>query len=416
MEDENKTTENKITVKEAKKLCLSAFTTGFLLAVLITMLAFLAPDLYTRFVKHKIPPRAKMTMIYNIMKKYYIDDIDKDDMYEGMYTGMAAMPTDVYSYYMSAEEARKYNERTDGNYVGIGVQIQGDTKTKELEIVDVYKSSPAYEAGIKEGDILKSVSGVAVGAENMDEAVEMVRGPENTSVDMVIYRPDEDRDIDVTCFRKQVDMTTVYGRMLDGKTGYIQITGFEGVTPEQFSNVLDELTKEGMVKLVVDVRNNPGGLLYSISAVADNLLPKGTLTYTEDKYGKRDYVYTDDTYMDIPMVVLCNEYSASAAELFTGAVKDMGRGKIIGKTTYGKGIVQTPFTLADGSIVKLTTSKYYTPSGVCIQGVGIEPDYDVDQAEDYEMPDLDEDEAMPDVINDLQLKKALEVLNDETAK
>ena len=250
MEDENKTTENKITVKEAKKLCLSAFTTGFLLAVLITMLAFLAPDLYTRFVKHEIPPREKMTMIYNIMKKYYIDDIDKDDMYEGMYTGMAAMPTDVYSYYMSAEEARKYNERTDGNYVGIGVQIQGDTKTKELEIVDVYKSSPAYEAGIKEGDILKSVSGVAVGAENMDEAVEMVRGPENTSVDMVIYRPDEDRDIDVTCFRKQVDMTTVYGRMLDGKTGYIQITGFEGVTPEQFSNVLDELTKSGMIKTV----------------------------------------------------------------------------------------------------------------------------------------------------------------------
>ncbi|MBQ9518887.1 MAG: S41 family peptidase [Firmicutes bacterium] len=405
--------EETVTLTEYKKSVASAFVTGFLTAALAAMLIVCGPVIYKRYVKHEIDSSIKEKAIYSLIKKYYIEDIDENEMQEGIYAGMTAIPTDQYSYYMSAEEAAEYTEKTEGNYVGIGVRIQADYNLDIVKVESVFKPSPAYDAGIKKGDILKSVSGVDITSTNMDEAVDLVRGPENTTVDIVINRPSEDKDIELTVYRKNVDTPTVFGRMLENGIGYIQITNFDGVTPDQFDAELINLQAQNMQKLIIDLRGNPGGLLTSITAVAERLIPGGNLTYTEDKYGQREYVKLDDDYLDIPLAVLVNKSSASASELFTGAVKDTKRGTIIGKNTYGKGVVQTPFPLKDGSIVKLTTSRYYTPAGICIDGVGIAPDIEVNPAEDFEMPNLNDEDAVIDVEADLQLKKAVEVLQNE---
>ncbi len=420
MDEEKKTQEGifekkeeTVSLRECKKNAASAFVMGFLTAVLAVMVVFGAPVIYKTYFKHEMNAKIKEKTIYALIKKYYIEDIDEKKMQEGIYAGMTAIPTDQYSYYMSAEDAEEYNEKTNGNYVGIGVRIQADYNLDIVKIDSVFKPSPAYDAGIKKGDVLKSVSGVDINSSNMDEAVDLVRGPENTTVDIVVYRPSEDKEYELTIYRKNVDTPTVFAKMLENGIGYIQITNFDGVTPEQFDTALMNLQSQGMKKMIIDLRGNPGGLLTAITDVADRVIPGGTLTYTEDKYGKREYVTIDEDYLDIPLAVLVNKSSASASELFTGAVKDTKRGTIIGKNTYGKGVVQTPFPLTDGSIVKLTTSRYYTPAGICIDGVGIAPDIEVNPAEDFEMPNLNDDDAVIDVEADLQLKKAVEVLNNE---
>lgn len=393
-----------------KKTYFMGFTTGFLSAVLIALLIVNGPSLYNTYIKHSLDPKVKAEAIYKLMKDRYIDDIDVDKMYEGIYIGMSSLPTDRYSYYMSSEDAEDYNLRTDGNYVGIGIEIQGNAQTKDIEIKKVYNPSPAYDIGIKRGDLLRAAAGVSVSTDNYDEIVDLIRGPENTTVDVTVYRPSEDKEYNFTCYRKNVDINTVFSRMLDDETGYIQITAFEKVTSDQFKTAILNLEASGMKKLVIDLRNNPGGLLTTVTDIADMLIPKGMFTYTEDKYGKKDYIYVDDDYLDIPLSVLVNGSSASASELMSGAIKDTGVGTIVGENTFGKGIVQTTFPLRDGSILKLTTSRYYTPSGVCIDGIGIKPDIEIAAEEGFEMPDLNDENAVIDINADIQLKKALEVL------
>lgn len=199
---------------------------------------------------------------------------------------------------------------------------------------------------------------------------------------------------------------------MDDNIGYIRISEFDSVTYDQFKAALDELNSQGMKGVIMDVRDNPGGLLTSVTAVLDELLSEGIITYTEDKYGNKEYEYSTGDGIDIPVVVLTNGSSASAAELFTAALKDRGVGSVVGETTYGKGIVQTTFPLSDGSAVKITTAKYYTPSGVCIQGVGVEPDYEIKALPDFELPYMASGTAeLSD--NDIQLDKAVEILEGE---
>lgn len=397
-------------IKGGGKIYISGFLTGSLFSLLICMLVAFGPTLYRHYIKHEPDRMAKARTIYNIMKKYYIDDIDIDEMYEGAYLGMASQPTDRYSYYISSEEADSYNEKMNGNYVGVGIVISGSSKTGKVTVENVYKPSPAYDAGIKKGDVISEVSGVAINADNMSEAVELVRGPENTTVDITVYRPDDDKTYTYTCTRANVDVNTVFWRMLDDNIGYLRITNFDSVTTGQYNAAIANLQAAGMEKLVIDLRGNPGGLLTTVSEIADTLIPEGTLTYTEDKYGKKEYVYTDDDYLGIPLAVLVNNNSASASELLSGAVKDTGVGTIVGETTFGKGVVQTTFTLEDGSMLKLTISRYYTPNGTCIDGIGVTPDIEIAADEDFEMPDLSEDDVQIDTQSDVQLKKALEVL------
>jgi carboxyl-terminal processing protease len=202
----------------------------------------------------------------------------------------------------------------------------------------------------------------------------------------------------------------------DENIGYIIISGFEGVTSEQFEQAYNSLTEQGMQALVIDLRDNPGGLLTSVSDIADMLIPKGVITYTEDKKGKKDYVYSKDGEIEVPLAVLVNGNSASASELLSAAVQDTGKGVIVGTNTYGKGVVQTTFNLSDGSAVKVTTAKYYTPNGICIDGVGIKPDIEVELNPDYVLPTVIGKTASYDTQLDNQLAEGIKAVEDKMNK
>ena len=250
---------------------------------------------------------------------------------------------------------------------------------------------------------------MTVSYDNYNEAIDKIRGEKGTSMVLTIKR--ENEIFDTTVVRDEVDVPTVGGTVLNNNIGYIKIEGFEAVTYDQYKSVYDNLRSQNIKGLIIDLRDNPGGLLDTVSKIADDIIPEGIITYTEDKNGKREYIKSTEGEIDIPVAVLVNENSASASELLTAAIKDTGKGTIIGKNTYGKGVVQTTFPFNDGSAVKLTTSKYYTPNGICIDGVGVSPDIDVDNSDNYEAKTLSSDKAECDLINDLQLKKAIEVLS-----
>ncbi|MDO4300738.1 MAG: S41 family peptidase [Clostridia bacterium] len=385
---------------------------GILIGILMTIAAILAVNTifigYRVLVKKEINYETKAKTIYNLMEKEYVDDLEDEKIYEGLFTGMVALATDKYSRYISKEDFESYKISTSGNYAGIGAKTSIDSEDYSIYIVSTYENSPAANAGLKAGDKIIKVDGTVVGYDNYSDAIDMIRGEEGTSIILTVKRGNETFDATVT--RGQVDVPTVGGTVLDNNIGYIKIEGFEAVTYDQYKSVYENLRKKGITSLIIDLRNNPGGLLDIVAKIADDIIPEGTITYTEDKKGKRDYIKSSEGEIDIPLVVLVNENSASASELLTAAIKDTKKGTIIGKNTYGKGVVQTTFPLNDGSALKLTTSKYYTPNGVCIDGVGIAPDIEADNPSDYEYTTLSSDKAECDVVNDTQLKKAIEFL------
>ena len=264
-----------------------------------------------------------------------------------------------------------------------------------ITIVKPFDDAPTAEAGILKDDILYAVEGEEVTGEDLNMVVAKLKGEEGTTVNVTIYRATEDRYIDVAVKRAVVNVPTVTYKMLDDQIGYIQISEFEEVTAEQFAAAVDDLESQGMKSLIFDLRDNGGGLLDSVCDILDRVLPKELLVYTEDKNGNREEEWAkDDDRIEVPMVVLVNGNTASASEIFTGALKDYDEAEIIGTTTFGKGIVQSIVPLFDGSAVKLTSAKYYTPSGVCIHGTGIEPD----QVVEYDK-ELEEDNQLQAAIN-----------------
>ena len=240
-----------------------------------------------------------------------------------------------------------------------------------------------------------------------------IRGKENTQVNLTIYSPTTRETKDVKVTRKSISVPTVAHTVLKGDIGYIKISGFEEVTYEQYANAYNDLKKQGIKSLIIDLRDNPGGLVDSVAKVADDIIPKGIITYTEDKKGKKEYIYSKDGELDIPLVVLVNGGSASASELLSGAIQDTGKGTIVGENTYGKGVVQTTYSMNDGSAVKITTAKYYTPKGVCIDGIGIKPDVVVKSDKDYEPVIITSDKISCDEKNDKQLAKGIEILKNK---
>ncbi len=384
---------------------------GILLGIFLTVSAVLIVNsaliCYRTYIKKEINHETKAKTIMEIMDREYVGDIDKNDIYDGIYTGMVALSTDRYSRYISAEDYESYKINTEGNYVGIGVKTTIDPEDYSIYIYSVYENSPAADAGLMTGDRVIRVNDVPVSYENYDEAIALIRGEAGSSVKLSIKRGDDVSD--KTVVRKDVNVPTAGGAMIDNDIGYIEIDGFEGVTYDQYTEAYNKLKAQGMKALVIDLRNNPGGLLDSVSKIADSIIPKGVITYTEDKEGNREYVYSEEGEADIPIAVIVNENSASAAELLTAAIKDTHKGTVVGKTTYGKGVVQTTFPLTDGSAVKLTTSKYYTPNGVCIDGEGVKPDVEMDN-DGYVHRTLTSSTAEYDIENDAQLKKAVEIL------
>lgn len=325
-------------------------------------------------------------------------------MYAGLFDNL-----DVYSQYYTAEEAKQlFESNVSGTYCGIGASLQQDAETKTVTIMHVYDGSPAQESGLKEGDVIVSADSYDASSMDLTEFITHIRGEEDTKVHLVIARPGEAENLEFDIARKNLVLPTVTSQMLKNNIGYIQVTEFTEHTTEQFEDALQTLNDQKMTALIVDLRSNPGGMLTSVCDMLDDILPKGLLVYTEDRNGKRvDYSSTDDKSLNLPLAVLVNGYSASASEIFAGAIQDREAGTIIGTTTYGKGVVQSILSLKDGSAFKLTTSRYFTPNGTCIQGIGITPDVELD----YEF--TGPEDASYSVDYDNQIQKAMEILQEK---
>lgn len=349
----------------------------------------------------------KIKYLQNQIEGYYLEDVDYENVEDYIYKGMLAGLGDPYADYYTKEEYALMMESTSGTYCGIGATLQQNVEDGTCTVVNTFDNSPAKEAGLLAGDVIVKVDDVEVMGMDLNQIVSYVKGEKDSKVVLTILRDTKTLEIEVT--RRTIEVETITYEMLEDNIGYILLTEFDEVSLTQFQKALTDLEAQGMKGLIVDLRNNPGGVLTVVNDILDQILPEGLLVYTEDKYGNRQDYYSDEEHQmaDIPMVVLINEYSASASEIFAGAMKDYDRATLIGKTTYGKGIVQRIVDLEDGSAIKLTIAKYYTPSGENIHGVGIAPDIDVELSDEAKSAE----ELLPE--NDTQLQKGIEVLKQE---
>ena len=344
---------------------------------------------------------AKMKVIENVIDTYfYKEDVDKDAMVDGIYKGMVESLGDPYSEYYSKEELESLYQDSFGVYYGVGAYVSLDTATGLAKVSGIIADSPAEEADLRAEDIIYKVDDVDVTGMSLQETVSLIKGDENTTVKLTLIRDGKEIEKEVT--RRKVESPTVNFKMLDDGMAYIQITEFDTVTVDQFTEAMAMARGNDMKGLILDLRSNPGGNLSSVVSIAKQMLPKGLIVYTEDRDGNREEYSCDGSKeLDVPMVVLVNGNSASASEILAGAIKDYGIGTLVGTTTFGKGIVQRPIELSDGSAVKLTISSYYTPNGINIHGIGIEPDVECE---------FDSERYYSDEAYDNQLEKAKEVL------
>lgn len=342
----------------------------------------------------------KVDYLAKLIDAKFLNQVNQSDLEDGIYKGLLEGLNDPYSVYYTADEYKKMMEQTSGTYSGIGALVSQNAETGIITIIKAFDDAPAAKAGVKNGDIIYRVEDKEVTGVDINKVVSDMKGEKGTTVKLTVYRQTEKKYIDVTITRDQVDEPTVEYEMIDkkNKIGYVLISQFEEVTYDQFKKAIDELNKQGMKGVIFDVRNNPGGLYNIVCDVLDDILPEGTLVSTKDKYGNEDKQTSDSACLNIPIVVLQNENSASASEIFSGAIKDFEAGKIVGTQSFGKGIVQTVIPLSDGSAIKLTVQDYYTPSGTNIHEKGITPDVVV--------------EASDSATVDSQLEKAKETLKE----
>ena len=343
---------------------------------------------------------------------YFEEDYKEEDLYEGIYEGFLEKLGDPYTVYYTKKEYEEFQVDTSATYEGIGAVVTFNKNTKQLMILSPYIGSPAEKAGLLPGDIILTVDGKSIEGLKWEEVVvNMIRGEQGTKVTLGVYRTLDNINKDIEITRDVISVPTVSHEMLDDKIGYMRITGFEEVTYDQFKDALDDLNNKGQEGLIIDLRNNPGGLLNIVIEMADELLPKGLIVYTEDKNGNRKQAYSDEkNKFTKPLVLLVNENSASASEILAGAVKDSKIGTLVGTTTFGKGLVQTVYPLEDGSAIKITVAKYFTPNGNYIHGKGIEPNVKV------ELPEELSQKLVISREKDTQFIKAVEVMKQLIAK
>ena len=360
---------------------------------------------YERLLKYD-----KLDMISQIVDMYYYDEVDHDKMMDGACSGLLEGVGDYYTFYYTKEEMDEFDEKTDGEYAGIGCQLLADPESELITVTRVFKNSPAEKAGIRSGDKIVYVNDTYYTAHEMNEAVSVMRGTPGENVKVTVLRGEETQDFDI--LREKVEINYVEYQILEGNIGYIMVYDFLGDALEQFTEAINVFRENKISGMIIDLRDNGGGLVDDAVGMADLILPEGTVVSMKDKYGNETKRTIDADYYQVPMCVLVNGYSASASEILSGAIRDYKAGTLIGTKTFGKGIVQGVIPFADGSGMQVTTDRYYTPAGECIHGVGITPDIEVELDEDavtlYGLNNLPHDQ-------DAQLQKAIEVLTSGNA-
>lgn len=350
-------------------------------------------------------PLAKINKIENLIDQYYLFDIDKNKQQEGAVEGYVKSLGDPYSEFLTKEEMDSLNQQTEGEYAGVGIVVT-PSETGAITVVSAIKGSPAFEKGIKKDDIILKINGKDYNASQMNDAVKVMKGKPNTDVKLTIARMENktSKIFDVNITRRMISLTTVNSQKI-GDIGYINITQFDRKTDKEFIEQYENLKKQNVKSIVLDLRNNPGGLLDSTVKIADYLLPQGVIVKTVDKNKKEDIQKSDSSEQNLPMVVLVNGSSASASEILTGALKDYKKATIVGEKTFGKGIVQTIIPMDKGEGLKLTISEYFSPNGNKIHKQGVKPDVEIkldEKAKGIGVEFMNEDN---------QLQKALEILN-----
>lgn len=332
----------------------------------------------------------KVEALKKLIDEKYMGEVDEDALKEGLYKGYVQGLDDPYSVYYDEEETKELYETTEGEYSGIGAVLSQDLKSGVITLVQIYEDSPADKAGLKDEDILTKVGTLDVTGMDLSEVVTYIKGEKGTEVELTVLRGEDADEVTVTAVRDTVEAQTVEYEMLEDQIGYLAVSEFDSVTYGQYEEALEELSDQGMEGLVVDLRNNPGGNLNTVCDMLDLVLPEGTIVYMEDKEGKRQTYSSDDAHqLDVPMAVLVNGNSASASEIYAGAIQDHEAGTIVGTQTYGKGVVQQIFDLGDGTSVKLTIAEYFTPKGRSINGEGVTPDLEVEYEPDEKDPEAD---------------------------
>ncbi len=343
----------------------------------------------------------------NALKNYYYEDLESKELVDGALLGAAYSTGDPYTLYMNKEEAESFLENIESDdYAGVGLYIASDAETGNITVISPLSGSPAEKAGIVSGDQILEVDGETVEGRSIDQIAADMKGKEGTKVKLKILKAISGETVEVTITRAIIQRETVVSKMAEDKTGYMQITQFGINTYSEFREHFNSLVEQKMQQLVIDLRNNPGGYMEIAVEIADAFVDKGEIVYTLNKDGnKRDYMATEGK-TKVDMVILTNGGTASASEVLVGALRDYNLATIVGEKTFGKGVTQIPYEFWDGSIMKITDSRYYTPSGVCIDKEGIEPDVEVkmsaEKASRISELSLDEDE---------QLKAAIEILD-----
>ena len=343
--------------------------------------------------------------IKKILKKYYLNDIDEEKAEEGAIEGYVESLGDPYTEYIPKDKMEDYKQNLMGNYVGIGIYMAKNTENNTIVVLTPIKYSPAEEAGILPGDIIKEIDGVEYNGDNMDAAANSIKGVEGSTVKLEIQRGQEIKTFEIT--RRKITTNPVLAEKLENNIGYLEVSSFDENTADNFKTKYEELKSQGITSLIIDLRNNGGGLVEEALKIADYIVPKDKeLLVTVDKDGKEKVEKSkEDVLIDMPIVVLVNKNSASSTEILAGALKDLKEATIVGTTTYGKGVIQQLLSLRDGSGLKVTVEEYYTPNRTKINGVGIEPD------EKVELPDSVENPLVVERKDDTQLQKAIELLN-----
>ncbi len=381
-EKENKEPEKKKRRKPDKKT-VRGFVCGAAAAAIVIALVF---ALYMKIPlslgvssPSDLSSYKKITEIVSIIEKNYMGDIDEELMADYMYLGLVSGLDDKYSTYYTKEEYEQITTKQQGNYTGIGVTISVRTDDGAIEILEVTEDGPADEAGVLAGDVILAVNGKEVSGMTSSEVSSIISGAESDDIVLKLYREDTDEELEITVTRGLIESVIVWGGVINDNIGYIAIDSFTAVTATQFTQLLEELYEYDIEGLILDLRDNSGGLVSAACDMLREFIPEGVLVYTEDKNGSRsEYTSESGNEIELPVVVIVNENTASASEIMVGALQDYGVAVVVGAQTFGKGIIQDVFKLSDGSVIRLTVSHYYTPNGNNIHGVGVTPDIEVE--------------------------------------